>query len=63
MGILGVEQQHLSADGVRVFVLDFRAEKDDAVLQQGLVDVVIESKAVAVARVVVAVGTRCPPLG
>src|SRR5215213_5719158 len=61
MWILCVQQQHLSADGIGVFVFDLRAKEDDAVLEEGLVDVVVKSKAVAVAGVVVS-GTYCPGL-
>jgi hypothetical protein len=61
MWILCVQQQQLSADGIGVFVFDLRAKEDDAVLEEGLVDVVVKSKAVAVAGVVVS-GTYCPGL-
>ena len=38
--VLGIEQEHLRAQGVGILVLDLRAKEDDPVAQQGLVDVV-----------------------
>ncbi|MPM27315.1 hypothetical protein SDC9_73825 [bioreactor metagenome] len=38
--VLGVQQEHLGADRVRVLVLDLRTQEDDPVRQEGLVDIV-----------------------
>ena len=61
MRILGVQQEHLRADGVGVLVLDLGAEEDDPVLQERLIDVVVEAEAVAAAGVV-GIGSRRPKL-
>jgi hypothetical protein len=42
----------LSTDRIGVFILDLGAEEDDAVLKEGLIDIVIEPEAVAPTGVV-----------
>jgi hypothetical protein len=39
LGIFGLQEEHLGDDRVGYLIVDLRAEKDDAVLQQPAVDV------------------------
>ena len=45
VGVLRAQQQELGADRVGVLVAHLRAEEDDALAQQALVDVVVEAVA------------------